>query len=260
MYGAWLGAPYTPTILVYGHYDVQPPDPVAEWRSPPFEPTERDGRRFARGASDDKGSSAVAIGAVAAFLRNDGACPVNVKVFLEGEEEVGSPSLRAIVARHGALLGADAVVSADGGRASPTVPTVNVGARGNTGIEITLTTAAKDLHSGKYGGAVRNALHEMARLVGRPARPRRAYSGRGLPRRRAAARAAGRARLHAAREPDAAPSIDVNGTWGGYTGAGGKTVIPRQAHAKLTMLSCPPNIESAPACRPERRRRNSGGG
>ena len=165
IYGAWLGAPGRPTILIYGHYDVQPPDPVAEWLSPPFEPTERDGCLFGRGASDDKGSTVIAVSAVAAFLQQTGACPVNVKLFLEGEEEVGSPSLRTIVARHGALLQADAMLSADGGRASPTVPTINVGARGNTGMEVTLTTAAKDLHSGKYGGAIRNALHEMAKLV-----------------------------------------------------------------------------------------------
>jgi acetylornithine deacetylase/succinyl-diaminopimelate desuccinylase-like protein len=263
VYGAWLGAEGKPTVLVYGHYDVQPPDPVSEWRSPPFEPTERDGCLFARGASDDKGSSAIAVSAVGAFLRDGGACPVNVKVFLEGEEEVGSPSLRAIVARHGALLRADAVVSADGGRASPAVPTVNVGARGNTGMEVTLTTAAKDLHSGKYGGAVRNALHEMARLVaGLHDRDGRiAVAGYldavppPVPRDRedAAAFAVDEAAFCA--EAGAAPlgepgytlrerltlrpSIDVNGMWGGYTGAGGKTVIPRRAHAKLTMRLVP---------------------
>lgn len=154
LYGAWTGAPGKPTLLIYGHYDVQPPDPMGEWISPPFEPTERDGCLFGRGASDDKGSSVIAIAAVAACLQQTGACPVNVKLFLEGEEEVGSPSLPAIVARHGVLLAADAMLSADGGRASLTIPTINVGARGNAGLEIKLTTAAKDLHSGKYGGAV----------------------------------------------------------------------------------------------------------
>ena len=138
IYGAWTGAPGKPTILIYGHYDVQPPDPVAEWASPPFEPTERDGCLFGRGASDDKGSSTIAIAAVAAFLQQTGVCPVNVKLFLEGEEEIGSPSLPAIVARHRDLLRADAMLSADGGRASRTIPTINVGARGNTGMEIKL--------------------------------------------------------------------------------------------------------------------------
>ena len=149
VYGAWTGAPGKPTMLIYGHYDVQPPDPLEEWLSPPFTPTERDGCLFARGASDDKGSTTIAIAAIAAFLQHAGACPVNVKLFIEGEEEIGSPSLPAIVARYGHMLQADAVISADGGRASPTIPTINVGARGNTGVEVVLTTAAKDLHSGK---------------------------------------------------------------------------------------------------------------
>ncbi len=263
VYGAWLGAPGRPTVLIYGHYDVQPPDPVAEWESPPFEPTEREGCLYGRGASDDKGSSVIAISAVAAFLRDSGSCPVNVKLFLEGEEEIGSPSLRAIVARHGALLRADAMLSADGGRASATLPTVNVGARGNTGMEIKLTTAAKDLHSGKYGGAVRNALHEMARPVaslhdcdGRiavadyldgVAPPSSRQRGE------AAVFAVNEAAFYAEVGGDALgelgytlrerltlrPSIDVNGLWGGYTGAGAKTVIPREAHAKLTMRLVP---------------------
>lgn len=262
VYGAWLGAPGRPTLLVYAHYDVQPPDPEAEWHSPPFEPTERDGRLYGRGATDDKGSGCIAIAAVAALLRT-GRCPVNIKFFLEGEEEIGSPSLRNIVARHRDLLRADAVVSADGGRASPTLATVNLGARGNTGIEIAILTAAKDLHSGKYGGAVRNALHEMARLVAslHDAEGRVAVDGyldavappSEADRRDAAAfpmdEAAFCAEVGALPlgEPGYAlrerltlrPSLDVNGMWGGYTGAGGKTVIPRRAHAKLTLRLVP---------------------
>ena len=259
VYGAWDGAPGRPTLLIYGHYDVQPPDPVDEWVSPPFEPTERDGCLFGRGASDDKGSSVIAIAAVAAFLQQTGACPVNVKLFLKGEEEVSSPSLPAIVARYGALLRADAMLSADGGRASRDVPTINVGARGNTGLELTLRTADKDLHSGRYGGAVRNALHEMARLVAslHDADGRIAVAGyldtvpspTNQQRHDAAAFAIDEAAFCA--EVGAAPlgepgftlrerltlrpCIDVNGMWGGYTGTGAKTVIPREAHAKLTM-------------------------
>lgn len=263
VYGAWTGAPGRPTLLIYGHYDVQPPDPVGEWHSPPFEPTERGGCLFGRGASDDKGSTAIAISAVAAWLRAPGGCPVNVKLFLEGEEEVGSPSLRAIVARHGALLRADAMLSADGGRASPTVPTVNVGARGNTGLEIALSTAAKDLHSGKYGGAVRNALHEMARLVaslhdddGRiavdgyleaavPPGARQRGEAAAFPMDEAAfcaevgAAALGEPGYTLRERLTLRPAIDVNGMWGGYTGTGAKTVIPRQAHAKLTLRLVP---------------------
>ena len=259
LYGAWTGAPGKPTLLIYGHYDVQPPDPLDEWTSPPFEPTERDGCLFGRGASDDKGSSVIAIAAVAAYLRQTGACPVNVKLFLEGEEEVGSPSLPAIVARYGGLLRADAMLSADGGRASPTLPTINVGARGNTGFEVKLTTAAKDLHSGKYGGAVRNALHEMARLVatlhdrdGRiavagyldavapPSDQQRRDTAAFPVREEEFCAEVGAVPLgepgYTLRERlTLRPAIDVNGMWGGYTGAGAKTVIPREARAKLTM-------------------------
>ncbi len=259
VYGAWLGAPGRPTLLIYGHYDVQPPDPVDAWISPPFVPTERDGCLFGRGASDDKGSSVVAIAAVAAYLQQTGACPINVKLFLEGEEEVGSPSLPAIVARYGDLLRADAMLSADGGRASRTIPTINVGARGNTGMEVTLRTADKDLHSGRYGGAVRNALHEMARLVASLHERDGSIAVAGYldavpppseqARRDAAVFAVDEAEFCA--EVGAAalgepgytlrerltlrPTVEVNGLWGGYTGIGAKTVIPHVAHAKLTM-------------------------
>ncbi len=116
VYGAWLGAPGAPTLLVYGHYDVQPPDPVDQWQSPPFEPTIRDGRIVARGASDDKSPLWIAISAAEAWLATTGALPVNVKFLLEGEEEIGSRTLPVILERHRDLLAADVLVSADGGR------------------------------------------------------------------------------------------------------------------------------------------------
>lgn len=259
LFGQWDGAPGRPTLLIYGHYDVQPPDPVEAWTSPPFEPTEREGRLYGRGASDDKGSSVIAIAAVAAFLQQTGSCPVNVKLFLEGEEEVGSPSLSAIVARYGDLLRADAMLSADGGRASPTVPTINVGARGNTGMEVTLRTADKDLHSGRYGGAIRNALHEMSRLVAslHDDDGRIAVTGyldavpppTAQARRDAAVFAVDEAAFCGdvgavpLGEPGwtlrerltLRPTVEVNGLWGGYTGVGAKTIIPNEARAKLTM-------------------------
>lgn len=259
VYGDWLHAPGKPTLLVYGHYDVQPPDPLDQWVSPPFEPEIRDGRLYARGASDVKGSTMIAIEAVAALLVVEGRCPVNVKFFLEGEEETGSPTLRAIIGRYGDLLRADAVLSADGGRASPDVATVNTGARGTNGLEFTLRTAGGDLHSGRYGGAVRNALHEMAVLVaslhdgdGRVAVD--GFDADAAPvtdRQRADTAAfpfdeqAFLAEVGAAAHGDPAytlreritlrPCLDVNGMWGGYTGAGGKTVIASEAHAKLTV-------------------------
>src|SRR5262249_32643783 len=124
LYGAWRGAPGAPTFIIYGHYDVQPPDPLALWHTPPFDPTIRDGRLYARGASDVKGWTTIAVEVVAAFLAVTKRCPVNVRFFVEGEEEIGSPSLRRIVERHRDLLAADAMISADGGRGSTSVPTV----------------------------------------------------------------------------------------------------------------------------------------
>lgn len=256
--GAWTGAPGRPTFIIYGHYDVQPPDPLELWKTPPFEPTIRDGRIYARGASDVKGSTLIAVETVIEFIRA-GGCPVNIRFFLEGEEEIGSPSLRAIIERYPDALVGDAMISADGGRASTTVPTINVGSRGLTALRFSLRTASKDMHSGRYGGAVRNANHEMARLVaslhddeGRIAVPgfmddlapigaREAADAQALPVDEAAFYGAIGAAPYGTPERSVReritllPTIEVNGMWGGYTGAGTKTVLPCEAHAKLTM-------------------------
>jgi acetylornithine deacetylase/succinyl-diaminopimelate desuccinylase-like protein len=258
VYGEWLGAPGKPTVLVYGHYDVQPPDPVDAWTSPPFAATERDGRLYARGASDDKGPSSIALETLAAFLAVEGRLPVNIKVLLEGEEEIGSATLGAILERHRDLLMADAVLSADGGRWRADIPTIAVGSRGIAALEFTVTTAVKDLHSGRYGGTVPNALHVAARLVaslhdadGRPAvdgfldgvEPPPDSERAALPAipfdddayyRDLGTEPAGEPGYGTLERLWYRPTIDCNGLWGGYTGAGGKTVIPNQAHAKLS--------------------------
>ncbi|WBV41819.1 dipeptidase [Pseudoroseomonas cervicalis] len=263
VYGEWLGAPGRPTILVYGHYDVQPPDPLEQWVTPPFEPSLRDGRLYARGASDVKGSTLIAVETVGAFLASPEGCPVNIKFFLEGEEETGSPSLRPLLAKYRALLAADAVLSADGGRASTSIPTLNTGARGLCKLEVTLRSAAKDMHSGRYGGAVRNALHELARLVASLHDEQGRVQVEGFDsdattltnrdRADAAELAADEAEFYgsagALPHGDPAysvrerltlrPTIDVNGMWGGYTGAGSKTVIPAIAQAKITARLVP---------------------
>ncbi|MBL6077148.1 dipeptidase [Belnapia sp. T18] len=263
IYAAWQGAPGRPTILLYGHYDVQPADPLELWHSPPFEPTIRDGRLYARGASDVKGSTLVAVETVGAFLAVEGGCPVNVKVFLEGEEEVGSPSLPAIIETYRDLLAADAMLSADGGRASTTSPSVSVGCRGIAALQFSLRTAAKDAHSGRVGGAVRNALHEMAKLIASLHDEQGRILVEGFLdgamevtqdiRAESAALPFDEADWYAALgaapygDPDytlreritVRPTIEVNGMWGGYTGAGGKTVLPCEAHAKLTMRLVP---------------------
>ena len=259
VYGSWLGAPGKPTVLVYGHYDVQPPDPLEQWETPPFEPTIRDGRIHARGASDDKSPLWIAVSAMEAWLAVTGGLPVNVKLLLEGEEEVGSRSLPAIMAAHRELLTADVLVSADGGRWRPGTPTINTNSRGNIGCEITVRTADTDLHSGRYGGPVGNAAMVLARLLatlhdgeGRIAvagfmdglkRPSNAdFASMAALRFDEAAFFAEIGARPGAIEPGVQlleslwlrPTVEVNGLWGGYQGPGGKTVIPREAHAKLT--------------------------
>jgi acetylornithine deacetylase/succinyl-diaminopimelate desuccinylase-like protein len=263
IYAERLNAPGAATILVYAHYDVQPPDPLEKWDTPPFEATERDGMLYGRGISDDKAPMLIALESLAAFIAVEGRLPVNVKLLIEGEEETGSPSLAGILAAHRDLLAADALLSADGARWRPDLVALNVGSRGNAGFELRLRTAAQDLHSGRYGGIVANPLHVLARLIaglhddsGRVAVPG-FYDGVAEPtpeeRAEIAAipydEAASFAAIGAMPHGEAGystlerlwmrPTLDVNGMWGGYTGAGSKTVIPNEAFAKLTMRLVP---------------------
>jgi acetylornithine deacetylase/succinyl-diaminopimelate desuccinylase-like protein len=263
IYGEWLDAPGKPTFLVYGHYDVQPPDPLEKWSTPPFEPTIRNERIYARGVSDDKAPSLIALEAIGAFLQEEGRLPVNVKVMIEGEEETGSATLGALCRRYADLLAADAVISADGARWRADLPTITVASRGNTGFEFTVTTACKDLHSGRYGGAVPNALHVVADLVAslhdrdggiavagyydgieplsdqeRSALAQIPFDEKAFYEQLDTA-PMGEAGYTALERLWLRPTLDVNGLWGGYTGAGSKTVIPNEAHAKLTMRLVP---------------------
>jgi acetylornithine deacetylase/succinyl-diaminopimelate desuccinylase-like protein len=259
----WHGAgPDAPTLLVYGHYDVQPPDPAEAWTTPAFELTARNGRLYGRGVSDDKGPMLLAVETLGAFLAAEGRLPVNVTLLLEGEEECGSASLPAILAAHRDALAADAVLSADGARWRADLPTMTVATRGNTALEFSLRTAAKDLHSGRYGGVAPNALHAMARLLAtlHDADGNIAVAGfdEGVVAPTAEERAALAAIPFDVAAHDASigissgrgtaeflerlwlrPTLDANGMWGGYTGAGGKTVIPAEAHAKLSMRLVP---------------------
>ena len=159
VYGEWLGAPGKLTVLVYGHYDVQPADPIEKWYSAPFTPTLRDGRLYARGVSDDKGPMLIPIAVAKSFLESTGALPINVKFLFEGEEEVGSPSLDAFIRDNAAMLAADVVLSADGAMWRIDEPSLTVSSRGLVGLELAITGAAKDLHSGRHGGGVANPLH-----------------------------------------------------------------------------------------------------
>ncbi len=264
VYGEWLGAPGQRTVLIYGHYDVQPPDPLDKWISAPFTPTMRDGRLYARGVSDDKGPMLIPIKVAEAFFATIGTLPINVKFVFEGEEEIGSRHLEAFIATHTELLAADFVLSADGAMWRINEPSLTVASRGLAGLEFTLTAAAKDLHSGRHGGGVANPLHAMARLVaslhddeGRIAVDGFYDTVRELTTHEREEIASLPFNEHAYLAQVGAPAtfgepgyttlerqwtrptIEVNGMWGGYEGPGQKTVIPSEAHAKITCRLVP---------------------
>ncbi|HET6620019.1 MAG TPA: dipeptidase [Dongiaceae bacterium] len=260
----WLHAEGAPTILVYGHYDVQPPDPVEKWQSPPFEPTIRDNRLYARGVSDDKGPMLIPIKTAEAFIRTTGKLPINLKLVIEGEEERGSAHLGAFVAAHAGQLGADFVLSADGAMWRPDEPSITVASRGIAALEFTVTGAAKDLHSGRHGGGVANPLHAIAALVAslHDADHRIAVAGFydevkpvGNSARQAihdlpfsegkylqaigAPAGVGEAGYTLLERQWLRPTLELNGLWGGYQGPGTKTVIPSTAGAKITCRLVP---------------------
>jgi acetylornithine deacetylase/succinyl-diaminopimelate desuccinylase-like protein len=264
VYGEWLGARGAPTVLVYGHYDVQPPDPLEKWTSPPFTPTVRDGCLYARGVSDDKGPMLIPIEVAEAFFAETGSLPLNVKFMFEGEEEIGSPSLEAFIADHREMLAADVVISADGAMWRIDEPSLTVSNRGLTGLELTLRGASKDLHSGRHGGAVANPLHAMAQLIASLHAPdgRVAVAGfydhvRDLsPEERdeiarlpfdedaylaqiGATAAVGEPGYTTLERLWTRPTLEVNGMWGGYQGPGSKTIVPSEAHAKITCRLVP---------------------
>jgi acetylornithine deacetylase/succinyl-diaminopimelate desuccinylase-like protein len=264
VYAEWLGAPGKPTVLVYGHYDVQPADPLEKWHSPPFVPTLRDGRLYARGVSDDKGPMLIPIKVAQAFFAAAGALPVNVKCMFEGEEEIGSPNLEAFIQRHGELLAADVVLSADGAMWRIDEPSLTVASRGLAGVELTLTAASKDLHSGRHGGSIANPLHAMAQLIASLHEPNGRVAVAGFYDAVRELTAAERADIAALPFDESAylaqvgapaafgepgyttlerqwtrPTLEVNGMWGGYQGPGQKTVIPTEAHAKITCRLVP---------------------
>jgi acetylornithine deacetylase/succinyl-diaminopimelate desuccinylase-like protein len=264
VYGEWLHAPGRLTVLVYGHYDVQPADPLEKWRSPPWIPTVRDGRLYARGVSDDKGPMLIPIAVAAAFFTVARALPVNVKCMFEGEEEIGSPSLDAFIRENRDLLAADVVLSADGAMWRIDEPSLTVASRGLAGLELTLSGASKDLHSGRHGGAVANPLHALARLIATLHEPNGRIAVAGFYDTVRELSPAERAAIASLPFDDVAyleqvgapavfgepgyttlerqwtrPTIEVNGMWGGYEGPGQKTVIPCEAHAKITCRLVP---------------------
>jgi acetylornithine deacetylase/succinyl-diaminopimelate desuccinylase-like protein len=261
----WRGAPRdVPTVLIYGHYDVQPPEPLGPWASPPFTGTVRDGRQYARGAADDKGQLWVHVAALEACLAARGALPVNVVMLVEGEEEVGSPSLAGVVAAERARLACDYIVISDTVMLSPEVPNILGSMRGLAYFELTARSAATDLHSGQYGGVVANAAAGLARAVASLVDPGGRVAIPGFyddVREPSPARREELARFPFEEERFASdsgidvlsgeegytalerlwlrPTCEVNGIFGGYTGEGAKTVIPSAAAAKVSFRLVP---------------------
>src|SRR6266446_9851211 len=167
VYGDWLHAPGKPTVLCYGHYDVQPPDPLELWHTPPFEPTIRDGNLYARGSADDKGQMYMHVKAIETLMAVNGTLPVNVKFLIEGEEEVGGGSIAKYVAENAAKLKADVALVSDTALYAEGVPTLCIGLRGLVYMEVEATGAMRDLHSGLYGGAAPNAVFGLIELLSR---------------------------------------------------------------------------------------------
>src|SRR5262249_4298545 len=168
VYGDWLHAAGKPTVLFYGHYDVQPPDPVEEWTSPPFEPTERNQNLYARGAVDDKGQMYMHLKAIESLMKTGGGrLPVNVRLIVEGEEEVGGESIAKFVREHSARLKADVALISDTELFAPELPTLCVGLRGMVYTELEATGPMVDLHSGIYGGVAPNPMEALARIIGK---------------------------------------------------------------------------------------------
>jgi acetylornithine deacetylase/succinyl-diaminopimelate desuccinylase-like protein len=260
VYAEWLGAPGKPTILFYGHYDVQPADPLDEWKSPPFEPEVRGNDIFARGAVDDKGQVYIQIKAVEGLLKTTGKLPVNVKFLLEGEEETGGAHIEAYVKTKPPRLKADAAVVCDTEMFAPELPTICVGLRGMVYYELFVQGADHDLHSGVYGGAAPNpilAISEILcalkdrdghikipgfydRVVPPSAKERAAWASLPFDVKEYTEKEMGAKELVG--EPEvplfervwARPTLEVHGIRGGFTGEGAKTVIPARAVAKIS--------------------------
>ncbi|HEX6938179.1 MAG TPA: dipeptidase [Longimicrobiales bacterium] len=262
--GEWRGAADdAPTVLVYGHYDVQPPEPLELWTSPPFEPTVRDGRIYARGSVDDKGQLFLHVKAVEAHMRTNGRLPVNLVIVAEGEEEIGSANLLPFVERHAERLKAAAVVISDSSMFGPGQPSIGASLRGMAYFEIDVEGPSQDLHSGVYGGAVVNPANALARIIAsfHDGEGRVAIAGfyddvavapefleriRALPFDDEAFRAEvgapaldGEAGYGTLERVWVRPTLDVNGLLSGYTGEGSKTVLPARAMAKVSCRLVP---------------------
>ena len=263
VYGEWLNAPGKPTVLIYGHYDVQPVDPLNEWVSPPFAPTERGDDLYARGASDMKGNGHAVLKALEAWLAT-GGLPVNVKLIFEGEEEIGSPMLGAFIVQHKEKLKCDIALNADGGILRPDLPSISIGLRGLTYFEMWVYGPAHDLHSGEFGGSVHNPAQVLCELIagmhdenGRVTLPgfydkvrvlsdeeraelaRMPHSDDEWRQITGAPQLYGEKGYTTVERLGVRPTLEVNGLLSGFTGEGAKTVLPAKAMAKISMRLVP---------------------
>ncbi len=259
VFGEWIVDESKPTALIYGHYDVQPPDPLDLWESPPFEPEVRDGRIWARGASDDKGNLFTSLMGLEALIATQGEPPINLKFSFEGEEEIGSPNLPSFVAENTELLACDFVISADGGMYSADTPSLTLGTKGITGCQVNIRTASTDMHSGMYGATVPNAVRAAAQLAAsfhdednrvtvegfyddvvdltdevRSDFAEVPFDRDGYLEAIGATGFVGEAGYTPIERSWGRPTLDLNGIWGGFQGPGVKTVTPCEAHFKIT--------------------------
>ncbi|MBM3412095.1 MAG: dipeptidase [Bacteroidetes bacterium] len=263
VYGEKIIDPKAPTVLVYGHYDVQPADPLELWHSGPFEPVIKDGKVFARGSADDKGQFYMHVKALEMMNQTQTLC-TNIKFLIEGEEEVGSPNLGNFVAKNKALLKADVILISDSAMLSFDTPSLDTGVRGLSYIEIEVTGANRDLHSGTYGGAVANPITILAKMIASCHDQNNHITIPGFYDDVVVASDAERELINKAPFDEKAykeelgiqelwgekdfstyertgirPTIEVNGIWGGYTGEGAKTVLPSKAYAKISARLVP---------------------
>lgn len=263
VYGEKNVDPSKPTVLVYGHYDVQPPDPLELWHSGPFEPVIKDGKIYARGACDDKGQFFMHVKALE-VMNNSGSFPCNIKFLIEGEEEVGSPNLATFVQQHKDLLKADVILISDTSMLSMDTPSIDVGVRGLSYIEVEVTGPNRDLHSGVYGGAVANPITMLAKMIASCHDENNHITIPGFYDDVVEATPEERAKMAKAPFNEAAykqdlgvtelwgekgyatnertgirPTLELNGIWGGYTGEGAKTVLPSKAYAKISARLVP---------------------
>lgn len=264
VWGSWRRLPDKPTLLIYGHYDVQPPDPLEEWKTPPFEPTIKEEKLFARGAADNKGQLFINLTAIKHLLEEKGGLPINLAFAVEGEEEVDSPHFSQAMERAGEKLGANVALVTDAGMSRPNRPVIIYGLRGIVAFEVVVTGPIQDLHSGVFGGEIENPAQVLVKILSRlkdqegriavpgfydaviePSRKDREVVAH-LPRKEAdEKKEAGVKQLISERgytpreSTKLRPSLDINGLVSGFTGEGTKTIIPAKARAKFTMRLVP---------------------